>query len=327
MIAYYVHHHGRGHFNRALAITRHLTDGVVFLSSLAPPSGLRPGDRWVQLPMDVGSAGDPPLDPTANGRLHWVPEHVDGLARRAALITQTLAAEQPRRIVVDVSVEVTLLARLAGIPVTVMAMPGERDDAAHRLAYDVADSIVAPWSDDVYRPSWSARYASRVHYVGSISRFDGRERPAAAPGAGPCGLLLAGAGGSAVPADGVTDLQAAVPELTWRAIGGTAGWVDDPWPMIAGADLVVSHAGQNAVADVALAEVPAIVVPENRPFDEQCSTAAALDHAGVAVSAPGWPTRDQWPDLVARARSIDRRGWRRLGAVGAPARAARVISA
>ena len=141
MIAYYVHHHGRGHLMRAMAITERLNERVVFLSSLAAPDQLRTTDRWVQLPLDVGA---PARDVTANGRLHWVPLGVEGLADRSLHVLEVLARSKPRRVVVDCSVEITLLSRLAGFPVTVMAQPGQRDDAAHQLAYDVADQILVP---------------------------------------------------------------------------------------------------------------------------------------------------------------------------------------
>ena len=327
MICYYVHHHGRGHLNRALAITRHLDEQVTFLSSLPEPADLRAGDRWVGLPMDVPAPSEPADDPTANGRLHWVPRHVDGLARRSAMIADALAAGRPRRIVVDVSVEVTLLARLCGIPVTVMCMPGDRVDPAHTLAYDVADQLIAPWSAEAYRPEWLSRYGSRVHSVGSISRFDGVARPAPHTDGVIRGLLLAGAGGSAVPAGALDDLRSAVPRLNWTAAGGGAAWVDDPWPLIANADLVVSHAGQNAVADVALAGAAAVVIPEDRPFGEQRATAAALASSGICVVVQSWPSRAEWPALVDRALGADRGRWTALRAVVSAARAAEVLAA
>ncbi|BBY31470.1 glycosyltransferase [Mycolicibacterium sediminis] len=326
MICYYVHHHGRGHLNRALAITRHLDEQVTFLSSSPRPAGLRAGDRWVDLPMDVPPPGGEADDVTANGRLHWVPRHVDGLARRAAVIADVLAVTSPRRIVVDVSVEVTLLARLCGIPVTVMGMPGLRDDAAHRLAYDVADQIIAPWSVEAYRPDWLSRYGPRVHAVGSISRFDGVPRPAMPDDGVTRGLLLAGAGGSTVPACALEDLRAAAPGLEWIAAGGGSAWVDDPWPLISTADLVVSHAGQNAVADVALAGASAVVIPEERPFAEQFATAEALAASDVCVVVESWPTRAQWPALIDRALRSDRGRWSALRPEGSAARAAAVLA-
>ena len=51
--------------------------------------------------------------------------------------------------VVDVSVEVAVLARTMGVPTVVMGMPGARDDRPHQLAFRLADAIIAPW------PAWA----------------------------------------------------------------------------------------------------------------------------------------------------------------------------
>lgn len=327
MIGYYVHHQGRGHVSRALAISRHLTEEVVFFSSAPRPRECGAAAHWVHLPLDTPHGGGPVTDPTANGRLHWAPLNVDGLAGRSAALMNAITHLRPRRMVVDVSVEVALLCRLAGVPVTVMAMPGERGDAVHGLGYDIADEIVAPWSRDVYRPDWLAPHDARTHYVGVISRFDGVP-PAAVGSARPgTGLLLAGAGGSAVPRDALDQLRRAAPDCDWVAAGGDAGWVDDLWPVLSSADVVVTHAGQSAIADIAAAGVPAVVIPQHRPFGEQHATAAALADAGVVVSTREWPDPDEWPALLAAARTLGRGRWRRLGGDGAAARAASVIAA
>jgi UDP:flavonoid glycosyltransferase YjiC (YdhE family) len=327
VIGWYVHHHGRGHLTRALAISRHLRENVVFFSSSPRPAAIRPGDGWVQLPSDVPPTDQAPVDATANGRLHWAPVGVGGLAERSAMLLDAIVELCPRRMVVDVSVEVTMLVRLAGVPVTVMAMPGDRTDEAHRLAYDVADQIVAPWSADVYRPAWLRRYDERTHYVGSVSRFDGMPRYPAPESEAPTGLLLAGAGGSGAPCDAPAELAAATPGLRWVAAGGGADWVDDLWPLLTAAEVVVTHAGQNAIADVALAQACAVVIPEQRPFGEQHATAAALSEAGIAVSVPRWPSSDRWAALVEGARRQDRQQWKRLRVDGAAARAAAAIAA
>lgn len=328
MIGYYVHHHGRGHLSRALAISRHLTEDVVFFSSAPRPHELGPAVDWVQLPFDLPSGDGSPEDPTANGRLHWVPLRVDGLAARSAVLVNAMTTLRPRRMVVDVSVEVALLCRLVGIPVTVMAMPGERGDVVHGLGYDIAEQIVAPWSSDVYRPDWLARHDARTHYVGVISRFEGAP-PAPRSSVRPStGLLLAGAGGSAAPCDALDQLRRGAPDHHWVAAGGDAGWVDDLWPLLRSADVVVTHAGQSAIADVATARVPAVVIPEQRPFGEQHATAAALADAGVVATAPAWPRPDEWASLLCAARAgSEAGGWERLRGEGAAARAASVIAA
>ncbi|HKV19293.1 MAG TPA: glycosyltransferase [Mycobacterium sp.] len=329
MIAYYVHHHGRGHLNRALSICAQLDEPVVFLSSLPRPQEVRDRDMWVRLPMDIPDANSETADVTARGRLHWAPLHVDGLARRSAKLLQTLVATRPRRVVVDVSVEVSLLARLAGVPVTVMAMPGDRTDAAHRLAYDLADSIIAPWSVDVHRPDSLIDHSDRTHFVGAISRFDGaqEQRSSGAASSQPVALLLAGAGGTEVPADALDQLRSALPRYRWVAAGGVAAWIDDLWPTLVAADLVVSHAGQNAIADIALCGKAAIVIPQHRPFGEQHATARALAETGMAVVTEAWPALRDWPDLASKAASLDSRRWKAMNVHGAAARAAAVIAA
>jgi len=325
VIGYYVHHHGRGHLTRALAITAHLDEDVVFFSSLPTPGGLRPRDRWVHLPMDVPPGGSAAYEPTAHGRLHWAPLHVDGLLRRSAELLCTLADTGARRLVVDVSVEIAVLARTSGVPVTVMAMPGERTDPPHQLAYRLADQIIAPWSDAVYRPTWLAEHAERTHFVGYLSRFEGRSRE---PGnhTSDNAVLLSGAGGTEMPDDAVTQLQAALPQYRWTALGGPS-WTDDPWSALRRAALVVTHAGQNALADAAAVAAATIVLPQPRPFDEQHTSAAALDAAGLAICSPSWPTPQRWAELACAAGALDQGRWRAARVDGAAARAAQVLAA
>ena len=70
------------------------------------------------------------------------------------LIAAWVTATKPNVMVVDVSVEVAMLVRLLGVPVVVMAMPGDRIDAAHDLVYQAADHILAAWPRELYEPPW-----------------------------------------------------------------------------------------------------------------------------------------------------------------------------
>ncbi|AQA02177.1 hypothetical protein BVC93_06750 [Mycobacterium sp. MS1601] len=325
MIGYYVHHHGRGHVTRALAISMHVDEDIVFMSSLPRPAGIRPRDRWVRLPMDGPAAEDDASDPDARGHLHWAPLRVDGLIRRSAELLSTLTQARVRRLVVDVSVEIAVLARTAGVPVTIMAMPGNRADAPHQLAYGLADQIIAPWSDEVYQPRWLADHAERTHFVGAISRFDGQ-----APGRrntdGADAVLLIGAGGADVPADAVEQLQVALPRYRWVGLGGRA-WIDDPWAILRSAAVIVTHAGQNALADAAMSGAATMVLPQHRPFGEQHASASALARAGVVVSVDHWPVPHAWPGLLDVTLDLDPDSWHKVRVVGAAARAARVLAA
>ncbi|GAA5108722.1 glycosyltransferase [Nocardia iowensis] len=321
MIGYYIHHHGAGHLLRARSICAHLDTPVTALTSL--PVDDTSFEHTVALAAD--NLAPTVADPTANGVLHWVPKGDDGLRDRMAAIAQWIAAERPRALVVDVSVEVAVLARLHGIPVVTMVLPGVRTDTPHELVHRTADALIAAWPRAVYDPMWLRAYASKTHYIGGISRFAAR-RPVSRNGAGgrPTVLVVSGAGGGGFTAPMIRDCAQRHPQYRWRT-AGLDDWVDDLWPDLCAADVVVSHAGQGAVADIAAAAKPAVLIPADRPFDEQHATTTALAEAGLAVAVDGWPGVDDWPALIETARTLDPERWRLWGTNGAAARAASVI--
>jgi hypothetical protein len=237
MIGYYAHHHGRGHVQRAACIASRLSVPMTILTS-APDTDACAGR--VALARDDG----PVLgDPTAGGVLHWAPQGHSGLRRRMATIAAWIEQEQPAIMVVDVSVEVAVLCRCMGVPVVVVAMPGDRTDRAHRLGYDIAAAA------------------------------------------------------------------AATPKWDWEVLGGSAGWIPDPWRGLRRADVVVTHAGQNALAEAAAARVPAVVVPQSRPHDEQTATADVVDRTGLATVCRDWPAPSAWPALLDEAAAPDGSRW------------------
>lgn len=320
MIGYYVHHVGSGHLRNATCIAAALDGGMTGLSSLPRPAGW-PGP-WIELERD--DSGHPAQDPTAHGRLHWAPKHHPGLAARMARIAEWIDAAHPAALVVDVSVEVAVLGRLMGVPVVVRALPGDRSDPAHQLGYSLADAILANWPDLGDMAHDLHRWADRTHHVGGLSRFAGRPATAPPPHARPRALVLQGSGGTRVTPADVAAAAAATPDWEWHRLGPGA-WSDDPWPELCAADVVVTHAGLGSLADVAAAARPAVVIPEDRPHDEQHATARALAAAGVAVVSAHWPEVHQWPDLLARALALGGSGWERWCTDGAAERAARVI--
>jgi UDP-N-acetylglucosamine--N-acetylmuramyl-(pentapeptide) pyrophosphoryl-undecaprenol N-acetylglucosamine transferase len=307
VIGWYIHHQGSGHRTRAATIAAALDEPVVGLSSLPPQPGFR---DWVQLPPD--DAGGASQDPTARGTLHWAPRRDAAVAARVSALAGWLSAARPRLLVVDVSVEAALLARLAGIPVVVVALPGDRADAPHQQAYALADLVLACWRPEVYDPPWLHPHRSRTTYVGAVSRYDGRARQQAGGGV----LVLDGEGGGGLD-------PAPLVARGWRVLGG-AQRVSDPWPLLCGADVVVSHAGQNALAELAAARARVVVVPQPRPFAEQQRTAAALAAAGIAELQPDWDA--DWQATLARAEQLDPQRWTRWSHGDGAARAAHALA-
>jgi hypothetical protein len=329
-IGWYVHHHGRGHLARLLAVAAHVTSDIVCFSSLPEPAALPTNCSWVVLDRDDAEEPETggPLrarDVDAGGLLHWAPALHNGHRRRLSTIAAALESRPVTAFVVDVSAEVTLFVRLLGIPAILITQPGTRDDVPHTLAFRAAHSIIAPWPGELLRP---AHLADRpgVVYVGGISRFDGRqvegqhEGGADSPSARPQVLVLGGAGGTAVSMAAVSAAAAATPEYEWSSLGlpgpGGSAWSDDPWDQLRGAEIVVAWAGQNSIADLAAANVRAVVIPQARPFDEQVQTAEALAESGLAVVEPSWPAADDWPGVLTRARALhpDWSTWRSAGA-------------
>ena len=328
MIGYYVHHHGRGHLHRAMSVAAVTDDVVVGMGSLPrPKEWIGP---WLELPRD--DEGPEPVDASAQGRLHWVPEMDSGLTARMAEISSWIADVEPALMVVDVSAEVSLLARLHGTPVVTMVLPGDRRDAAHDLVHSVARRIVAAWPDDVMGMVKGLDvHRDRLTCVGGLSRFDGRDlpvRPARGDGDGDRRVVvLTGLGGDAADA---WDLEAArqqTPGWTWEVLGAGAAWVDDPWETLCAADVVVTHGGQNAIAEVAAARRPAVVVPQPRPFREQDAMASVLATDGrfPVTVCPELPTTG-WGDVLDKTALLDGRAWSHWNDGGGARRVARVIA-
>jgi hypothetical protein len=320
VIGYYAHHRGAGHLTRMQSISAVLDEPVWGLSSAPRPSGWDGG--WTTLARDdePSPGNDPGPDVTAHGVLHWAPRHHRGLARRAAQLTAWIDDQHPRALVVDVSVEVSLLARLAGVPTVVVAMPGRREDRAHLLAYDTADALLAPWPRGAHDLHWPDRWTDKAWFVGGISRFDGRDLSPSPPGQAPSAapapdrrtvLLLWGAGGRTTAAESVRAAQEATPGWTWVERSPCVDGTRDLWEDLQRADVVVSHAGQNAVAEIAAARRPAVVVAQLRPHAEQESTARRIDDWRIAVGRTAWPDPETWPELLDLAVARGGHGWSR----------------
>ena len=314
MIGYYVHHVGYGHVQRAIAVAQELHRHgyrVAGLSSLPSPPQW-PGD-WHRLARDDSSAG--PVDTSPGGRLHWAPLGDAGLRARMASIAAWIDRVAPSVFVSDLSVEITALARLHGIPVVTTVLPGRRDDPAHQLGFDLADVIVAPWP--ALTPEMCVGlepHFGKVVHIGGLSRFDlaPRRRVTAGPGAsrpGNCSCYRE-------PATTTPTAMATVWRPRWKVsadrAGGCAGEGEAAGstihgPICAAADVVVTHAGLGAISDVAAARKPTVVVPERRPHDEQAHTAAALRACGLALVLDGPPRN--WSSILEAALTIDPAQW------------------
>ena len=323
MIGYYVHHQGRGHLHRALAIAAHAgTDDHRSVQPSAPgrvvrrlaaswpttpaPSPRREHDgrrpaalRAVRRTTGCGADG------RAVGLDRRHPPGRDGGRRVGGGGPAGPAARRPG------------------------AHPGParpaRDPAAHPGLRRSASRSSAPWpatAGQIWQADPTA-VAGKVTHLGAISRFPVLAEPADADPGQRCWCSTAPAAGRWPR--GRTRPEAATPDWDWAHLGGSGRHLDGrPVAGAAHGAVVVSHCGQNAVADIAAARRPAILIPQPRPFGEQAAMAAAV--------APGRRARDrarrlagsrpQWPALLSRAEALDGAGWSLWNDGGGPARAA-----
>lgn len=279
-VLWYVHHHGTGHWRRALAVAAQLAGPVRFVSSAPPPWPLPPNATFTRLAPDAPA--DEPGDPTANGRFHWAPERHPGLLARHAQLLES--ARGCGVAVVDVSVEVGLLLRVSGVPIIAVRLPGARGDAPHELLHGVAQQVVMPVP---------ANWALGGTPVGLVAGVSG-EFPETPPDGSV--LVVRGGGGSAMTDAGVACLV--------RAVGADRVVVaaSDIGPLLSAASVVVGGTGLGTVADVARAGRPFLGLPDVRPFGEQEATGCCLARHEAAYIAARLPADEAaWCAALASA--------------------------
>lgn len=306
-IGYYVHHHGAGHRARADAIVAASDWPIVLLGTGIGRDGIDLADDRPPSGRFDG-ADDAQCRPQA---LHYAPLDHEGVRARVASVARWIAAERPALMVVDVSVEMAMLARLASVPTLCVRLNGTRDDPAHLDAFRGASALLAPFAAALDCPTTPGWVRDKTSYFPGIA-----PAPASAASVARRVLVVFGRGGT--PGDGNLLVQAArdCPQWQWRVIGPAtrpadlpsnlsfAGWVDSPEREIAESTIVVGAAGGGLVSAVMAADRPFICIPEPRPFGEQEATGVRLGALGAAVALPFWPDATSWPDLIDRAMAL-----------------------
>ncbi|MEO7448329.1 MAG: hypothetical protein ABI336_08650 [Humibacillus sp.] len=304
VVGWYAHHLGAGHVARARIVASLMTADVTILSSAQRPDDW-PAERWVDLPRDDAPGG---LDHDAGGTLHWAPLQHKGFGDRMGTVASWVTDHHPSAVVTDVSVEVALLARLLGVPVVTFVKPGDRSDAQHQLGYDSATALLATWPREAeVVGGWQPRWDSKTTWLGSFSRFDGR---ATTPSPGQRRVALVwGAGGTDVSEEQIDAARRASGEWSWTVCRDVGA--DELWHSLQDADVVVGHAGQNVVSEVAAARRASVIIAQTRPHDEQHFTVRGLRSLGIGRALPQWPATQEWPALLDDAARTDTSSWER----------------
>ena len=244
-----------------------------------------------------------------------------------ASVAAWIAEADPVLMVVDVSVEVALFARLMSLPVLMVRLAGTRTDPPHLEAFRSAERLIAPFPqalDGDAVPGW---VRAKTLYAGFLGAPAG---PGRAPEPDGPIVVVFGRGGAGGNVEALAAAARAVPDRAWHVLGPVAGaadarssnlpldlpsnlpanlhlhgWVADIGPHLAGAALVVGGGGDGVVAAVAAAGRRFVCLPEPRAFGEQTEKAAALERLGAAVVRRSWPEAAAWPDVVKAGLALD----------------------
>jgi hypothetical protein len=309
-ICFYIHHHGAGHIMRAISIAAAIRDQpLCFMgSNLAPYADLISEKiTCIHLPLDLPADSDTDQPETKLSFLHYAPLGVKGIRNRSAIMADSFNRMFPMILIVDVSVEVTLFARLCGIPTIVMLQHGQRNDLPHRNAYESAELLIAPFAATLSLPQSSEIFSHKTLYSGGFSRYSLVEKIEGITADQKDVAVLLGKGGTSIDTTFIRSLAAACTSYTFHVIGGLKekgtenniiwqGQLDDPLEILRSCAVVMGNAGHNTVMEMADLNKRFICIPEERPFEEQVQKAAMLAVNGHAmVIQPGDLYRQDWP--------------------------------
>ncbi|MGE7368769.1 glycosyltransferase [Neorhizobium sp. NPDC001467] len=349
-IAFFVHHQGRGHANRTMAIAEHFSkDRPVSVLTAGPDyfSAASAGIDVIALPNMIGEAVPTArmFDEPTPSVMHCVPLGLPSMRKTMRTIVDHLDDRDVGLFVVDVSSEIGLLGRICSTPTVQMRLHGDRSDIGHVGSYESSVGILAPFDERMEQDDYPQALRRKTFYTGGLCTTrdavlpkDAARAKLGLPMEGKVVLVLTGGGGGGTPYAPLTMAARAVPDALWLVAGPVLkeghetdfpnlkelGWVANVTDYIAAADTVVASAGDNTVHEIARAAKSYVVMPEWRYFSEQHRKAEELVRLGAAVSAPYWPgDYEGWRALLARAAALDPNVLATLHAPDAAASAAR----
>ncbi|MES1929961.1 hypothetical protein SADO_11924 [Salinisphaera dokdonensis CL-ES53] len=331
-ITFFVHHQGRGHARRTMAIVRELPKSRPVSVLTADPSlfdGFERDIEIVTLPNMIGAPVPTPAlhDQPTPSTMHCVPLGLRPMRQTMRRILDHLDERDSGLFVIDVSAELALLARIASVPAIKIRMHGNRCDPGHRAAYEACTAMLAPYDARLEQSDYPAWARNKTFYTGGLctSPTNSHDKVAARSALGlPADreivVVMTGGGGAGTPYAPLTMAARAAPDTLFVTVGPlhreghetdfanlvNHGWVENSSDYLAAADIVLASAGDNTVHEIARAGRPYICAPEWRYFDEQQRKAESLAALGAAIHLKIWPgDLDGWRELLEQARALD----------------------
>lgn len=257
--------------------------------------------------------------------LHYSPVGNSDIQQRSHKILDTIYQRRIDLMIIDVSVEVAMLCRAASVPYLYVRLPGIRDDVPHLNAFAGALALLAPYPRTLESPmtlDWPAKKTLYLDFINTEQRNAQTYRDfikdlmQLTTDKKALSLMLSdknkntptivtvikGYGGHQAIDAKLPELRQLLPYAFIISLGpidedkrhyvDIAAEVSDVTPSIEHSDYLLMACGLNAVAQAYDYATPLVVLPDDRPHQEQEVMAEALIAQGRALS---W---QQFKDLM-----------------------------
>ena len=247
--------------------------------------------------------------------LHYSPVGNSDIQQRSHKILDTIYQRRIDLMIIDVSVEVAMLCRAASVPYLYVRLPGLRDDEPHLNAFAGALALLAPYPrtlESAMTPDWLAKKTLYLDFINIeqknvqtyqdfiknlmqlttdeealSSMLEGKNTPTIV-------TVIKGYGGHQAIDAKLPELRQLLPHAFIISLGpidddkrhyvDIAADVNDVTPFIEHSNYLLMACGLNAVAQAYDYATALVVLPDDRPHQEQEVMAEALIAQGRALS-------------------------------------------
>lgn len=311
----YIHHHGSGHITRFTLLNELLNTlfNIVVLSTSDKIINQvkRMGFDGIKLPSKTYNQVNK-IDRQFDSAFEGVPHRLCS-AERMVVLSQLFVRYPNSVFISDVSAELTIGARLCGFTVVMLRHNGSiANDPTQLFAYECCECLVAPYPQSIEDSDFTFQY--KTHYLGFFSRFSIQNNSTKVSDEKNKVISVLTNGYDIRPST-IKALAQTVP-LTIQVVGNRTtddeypenviplGRVDDIAHVLANSNIVITEAGNNTVAEMLTLKKRLVLLPGDRPYNEQHAKAYNLAAKGYAVCVEE-PESVVWPEIIDQALKLD----------------------
>lgn len=323
-IGYYAHHHGSGHCRQvdklaALLSTKDRKQLTIFTSLTPEAYAFTSIDEQQIVRL---RAEDERPDDVLRGRssAHWQPASLHyspvgniDIQKRSRQILEAIFQRKIDVMIIDVSVEIAMLCRATSIPYVYVRLPGIRDDTPHLNAFAGALALLCPYPrvlETTLTPNWVGQKTLYLGFINNpkpdvspypdfittlMTLSDDNKALKASLASDPIIVtVIKGYGGHKAIDKQLPKLRRLLPTAFIISLGpidndkrlyvDIATQVDDVAPFMHHSDYLLMACGLNTIAQAYYCATPVVVLPDDRPHQEQEIMAQALIAQGRALS-------------------------------------------